>query len=199
MRSLGVKIAVLIACTLAGGAAARAEIAAVRNCTWCHGGATQGYVPAPRLAGQRPQYLANQLASFIRHTRDGPFAKLYMWGAAKSLSPQTVHDLATYFASLPPRAANDGEPRLVPLGETIYQQGMPEANVVACVVCHGPNAEGVGEIPRLGGLASGYLKSRLRQWAQGYSAATAPPMPHIAGTLSPEQIEALASYLSFIK
>ena len=40
----------------------------------------------------------------------------------------------------------------LPSGRTIYQEGMPDANIVACVVCHGPNAEGVGQIPRLGGL-----------------------------------------------
>ena len=31
----------------------------------------------------------------------------------------------------------------VALGRTIYQEGMPDDNIVACVVCHGPNAEGV--------------------------------------------------------
>ena len=88
---------------------------------------------------------------------------------------------------------------LTALGRTIYQEGMPDANIVACVVCHGPNAEGVREIPRLGGLAYSYLKRRLAQWGQGYSAGTPPPMPDIAGKLSPNQVEALASYLSFIK
>jgi cytochrome c553 len=76
---------------------------------------------------------------------------------------------------------------------------MPDANIVACVVCHGPDAEGVREIPRLGGLAFSYLKSRLEQWGHGYHAAAGPPMPSIASKLSPDQIEALASYLSFVK
>ena len=76
---------------------------------------------------------------------------------------------------------------------------MPEANIVACVACHGPNAEGVGEIPRLGGLAYTYLKRRLQQWGEGYHGAVALPMPHIASTLSRNQIEELASYLSFVK
>jgi len=179
--------------------AVQAESLAVRNCTWCHGGSARGYTPAPQLAGQRPQYLENQLAAFIRHTRDNPQSKLYMWGATANLNPQTVHNLATYFAALPARAANDGDPELAALGRTIYQEGMPNSNIVACVVCHGPNAEGVRDIPRLGGLAYSYLKRRLRQWGEGYSAGTAPPMPDIAGKLSSQQVEALASYLSFIK
>jgi hypothetical protein len=61
------------------------------------------------------------------------------------------------------------------------------------------NAEGVGEIPRLGGLAYTYLKLRLQQWGEGYHGALELPMPHIASKLSRDQIEELASYLSFVK
>ncbi len=200
MRNGGLRTAILALALFAGWhSVARAESAATRNCTWCHGGGAQGYTPAPRLAGQRAQYLENQLVAFGNHTRDNPFSKLYMWGAAGHLSRERIHDLAAYFAALPPQSANDGEHYLVSLGETIYQQGMPEANIVACVVCHGPNAEGVRQIPRLGGLAYTYLKRRLEQWGQGYHAAVGPPMPSIARKLSPQQTEALASYLSFLR
>ena len=58
---------------------------------------------------------------------------------------------------------------------------------------------GSGKFPGLGGLAYTYLKRRLEQWGEGYHAAAGPPMPDIAGKLSPNQIDALASYLSFIK
>jgi len=177
----------------------RAENLAVRNCTWCHGGSAQGYTPAPRLAGQRYQYLERQLTDFHSHARDNPFSKQYMWGAAANLSEQSVRDLATYFSTLPPQAANDGFSEFAATGRTIYQEGMPDYNIVACVVCHGPNAEGVGQIPRLGGLAYSYLKRRLEQWSEGYHVAAGPPMPDISSKLSPDQIKALASYLSFIK
>jgi hypothetical protein len=50
----------------------------------------------------------------------------------------------------------------------------------------------------LGGLAYSYLKRRLEQWGEGFHAA-AEPMPNIANKLSPNEIEALASYLSFIE
>ena len=137
--------------------------------------------------------------NFKEHTRDNPLSKQYMWGAAANLSPQTARELAVHFSTLSPKAANDGDREITALGRTIYQEGMPDSNIVACVVCHGPNAEGVGAIPRLGGLAYTYLKRRLEQWGEGYHAAVGPPMPDIAGRLSPNKIEALASYLSFIK
>jgi cytochrome c553 len=176
-----------------------AESLAIRNCTWCHGVSAHGYSPAPGLAGQRREYIQSQLKNFSEHTRDNPFSQQYMWGAAVNLSPTTAHDLASYFSTLSPKAANDGDRELEAKGRAIYQLGMPDANTAACVVCHGPNAEGVGEIPRLGGLAYTYLKSRLEQWGQGYHAAAKPPMPRIASKLSANQIEALASYLSFVK
>jgi cytochrome c553 len=200
MQRQGSNFAILVVlCSALFAATGHAENLAVRNCTWCHGGSANGYSPAPALAGQRPQYVEKQLANFRAHTRDNPFARQYMWGAARNLDAPSVRNLATYFASLPPRAASDGVPNLVALGRTIYQEGMPDANIVACVVCHGPNAEGVREIPRLGGLDYSYLKRRLEQWSQGYHAAAGPPMISISSKLSSDQMEALASYLSFVR
>ena len=200
MNAVSTKIAALALALLAASAfAVHAESAMVRNCTWCHGGSAQGYTPGPRLAGQRASYIEQQLVSFAFHTRDAPFSKQYMWGAAANLSPLAAHALSVYLSNLPPRAANDGNRGLVPQGEVIYQRGMPEENVAACVACHGPNAEGIGTIPRLGGLDYGYLKRRLEQWAEGYHGALEHPMPHIATQLSRNQIEELASYLSFLK
>jgi cytochrome c553 len=151
------------------------------------------------LAGQRRIYIEQQLASFASHKRDAPFSRQYMWGAASNLRPWEVHALSVYFSSLPPRAADDGNRELMALGETIYQRGMPDANIAACVACHGPRGEGVGEIPRIGGLAYTYLKRRLEQWAEGYHGTLVHPMPHISEQLTRNQIEELASYLSFIK
>jgi cytochrome c553 len=122
-----------------------------------------------------------------------------MWGAAANLSLQTAHYLAVYFSAVPPKAADDGFRELAAIGATIYQDGIPESNIVSCTACHGPNAEGVGEIPRLGGLSYYYLKRRLQQWGEGFNTAAKFPMPRIASGLSPDQIEALASYLSFVQ
>ena len=200
MNAVTIKVAALAVAFLAASAfAAHAESAMVRNCTWCHGGSAQGYSPAPRLAGQRPTYIEQQLVSFAHHTRDTPFSKQYMWGAAGNLSPRVAHALSIYFSNLPPRAADDGNREIVAQGEAIYQRGMPEENIVACVACHGPNAEGIGTIPRIGGLDYAYLKRRLEQWAEGYHGTLGHPMPHIATQLSRNQIEELASYLSFVK
>ncbi len=191
------KVAILAIVCLAAGPLHAEDSLAIRNCTWCHGSSAQGFSTAPRLAGQRDQYIENQLRSFGEHLRDNPLSQQYMWPATAHLSPQAAHDLSAYFSALPPLPANDGNRELVAAGRTIYDEGIADSNVSACIVCHGPNAEGVRGIPRLGGLSYSYLKKRLEQWGEGFHAA-APPMPQIANQLSPIEIDALASYLSYV-
>jgi cytochrome c553 len=200
MKRIGLRIAILaMVCFTVPARAGDSDHASVRNCTWCHGTSAQGYTVAPRLAGQRPQYVESQIRSFHEHWRDNPLSKQYMWSAVASVGPQQARELADYFAALPPRPANDGNRTLAARGRTIYLEGIPEANIVSCYACHGPNAEGVREIPRLGGLAYFYLKARLQQWGQGYHSGPDSPMPMVASHLGPDEIEALASYLSFVR
>ncbi len=198
MKLITLKIAILVIVSSAVPALAGAPFK-VGNCTWCHGTSAEGYSTAPRLAGQRPRYLETQLLNFKTHARDNPFSRQFMWGATAALSPGEARGLADYLSTLLPKPANDGDPDIATTGKSIYELGMPDANIAACVVCHGPNAEGVREIPRLGGLAYSYLKRRLIQWGQGYHASARYPMPKVAKSLSPNDVEALASYLSFVR
>ena len=197
MKLIKAKIAILAIVSCAAGPLLAEEFVPVRNCTWCHGTSAQGFAHAPRLAGQRRQYIENQLLNFRQHIRDNPYSKAYMWGAAANVDPQLAQAFAAYFSQLPPKAAKDGDRALVAAGRTIYEMGIPDANVPACLVCHGPRAEGIREIPRLGGLSYSYMKRRLQQWGEGFHAA-AGPMPRIARNLSPPEIDALTSYLSFV-
>jgi cytochrome c553 len=200
MKFIRSRIAVLaLVASAVPSLAGEVETASVRHCTWCHGTSGRGYSIAPQLAAQQHQYIENQLLSFRVHTRDNPFSRQYMWGAAANLAPETARHLATYFSTLPPKAANDGNRLLAAAGKALYEDGDPDSNTVSCAVCHGPNAEGIRGIPRLAGLSYSYLKRKLKQWGEGYHAAAEPPMPLIANKLSPDEVEALASYLSFVK
>ena len=60
-----------------------------------------------------------------------------------------------------------------------------------------PKRRASAEIPRLGGLSYSYLKRRLEEWGQGHD-TWGKFMPKVARSLSPNQIAALASYLSFV-
>ena len=141
--------------------------------------------------------MINQLRSLAAHKRDDFLATKYMWSATAHLDPLNARDLATYFSELTPKTAADGDGDLVAEGRAIFENGLPDENIVACQACHGPEAQGVREIPRLGGLSYSYLEHRLDAWRQGYD-ASATPMPKVARSLSPNQVAALTSYLSFV-
>ncbi len=211
MKLLGLKIAIVAVVSSSISALACeadlvcvGEVIANRNCVMCHGPSFQGYFVAPRLAGQRPAYIQNQLRNFLAHSRDNPYSQLYMWRAAAKLDTQWGEEdgyraVAAYFSTLQPIAAKDGKEELASIGANIFSGGEPAENVPACAVCHGPDAVGSRNIPRLGGLSYYYLKRRLELWGAGYHASASYPMPLVARNLSEEKIEALASYLSFIE
>jgi hypothetical protein len=102
----------------------------------------QGAFTAPRLAGQRRLYIEKEIAGFSRHMRDNPSSRQYMWGVVAALSSQSARELAVYFSTLPPKAANDGDRELAVIGRTMYELGVPDSNVVSGLVWHGPDAEG---------------------------------------------------------
>lgn len=197
MKFIKAKMAILAIVSCAGGPLSAGESLPIRNCTWCHGPSAQGFFSAPRLAGQRELYIEAQLLNFRGHIRDDPNARNYMWPAVANLSPEMAHDFAAYFSSLPPKPADDGQKQLVAAGARIFEYGIPTANVVQCVACHGPHGQGVREIPRLGGLSYYYVRRRLQEWREGFH-ASAGPMPQVVATLTPYDIDALASYLSFV-
>ena len=76
-------------------------------CKDCHGRSAQGfhgYFPIPRLAGQQPEYLKNQLQAFIEHRRTNNI----MFNVAHSLSPAMIDTLAADFRELNPPPLGGG-------------------------------------------------------------------------------------------
>ena len=69
---------------------------------------------------------------------------------------------------------------------------------MSCYACHGPDAEGVRDIPPLGGLAYFNWQGRLEQWGHGYHSGKEFPMLIVASKLDSGETEALGSYLSFV-
>jgi hypothetical protein len=63
-----------------------------------------------------------QIRSFREHTRDNPFSKQYMWGAVAALGPYEARNLAIYFATIAPKAANDGDKDLAARGRFIWRE-----------------------------------------------------------------------------
>src|SRR5260370_42169411 len=115
-------------------------------CKTCHGLSGQGYhgyYPMPRLAGQQPKYLENQLRAFIEHRRKNAIIA----NVAHALWPSMLAALAHHFRDLdPPPLRGDGSVGAVGTGKRIYEEGLPESNVPACSACHGPHGKGQDQI-----------------------------------------------------
>ena len=76
--------------------------AKIKYCEVCHGPSAQGFVgyyPIPRLAGQQPEYIKNQLQAFIDRGRVNPI----MANVAHVLSPAMQTALANNFHELNPK------------------------------------------------------------------------------------------------
>ena len=143
----------------------------------------------PRLAGQQPEYLANQLQAFIERKRTNPV----MNNVAHVLSPEMVTALSEYFNSLNPKPLGGGNPALVPEGKKIFEEGIPSTNVPPCASCHGPHAQGVADFPRLAGQHAKYVTRQI-EYIQGL-VRKAPVMHGIVKDLTPEEIQAIAIYV----
>src|SRR5216684_816816 len=131
---------------------------ATQVCASCHGPRGESISPAfPKIAGQRAEYLENQLKAFRDRTRADPMAQAYMWGMTSQLSDGTIKKLAVFYSGQKPAPGKAGNPKLAQTGKAIYEGGIPEAKVQACATCHGKNAEGNAIFPRLAGQHAEYL------------------------------------------
>jgi cytochrome c553 len=169
-------------------------------CEECHGVSAQGfhgYYPIPRLAGQQIEYLENQLQAFVERRRTSNI----MFNVGHILSPAMISALAANFHDLDPKPLGGGPKELAATGKKIFEEGIPTADIPACASCHGPEAKGEGEFPRLAGQLYGYVTNKLTNWSKERGQNPANPdtsaiMAPIAHSLTKPQIEAVAAYVS---
>jgi cytochrome c553 len=178
--------------------------AKVEYCQECHGSSGQGYpgvLPIPRIAGQTTTYIENQLLAFIESRRDEDVS--ITMPKIHSISLPMRAALAAHFSELSPEPIGDGPSDLVGAGKRIYAEGVPEANVAACSACHGPEAKGKADIPRLAGQLYPYTVKELDNWSKergsNIKGSLSSAMAPIAHAMSHPQITAVAAYLSYLK
>ena len=164
-------------------------------CVACHG--QTGISPSPEfphLAGQVPGYIAQQLALFKSGERANPI----MQGMVGSMAtPQDMADVDAFYASQTPNrgAIQPEQEEMALAGEKIYRGGYADHNIPACMGCHGPAGKGVPpNFPLVSGQQVKYLQEQLHAFKSG--ARKNAMMNPIAFSLSAEQIEQLAIYMS---
>ena len=175
----------------AGNAEAGKSKAAV--CTACHGPDGNSTVPDfPKIAGQIPGYVAEQLAAY----KTGERANAIMAGLVLSMTEQDMLDIDAYYAQFDISKASIDESELVAAnrGQEIYRHGLSQFSVPACMACHGPAGHGIpSRYPKVSGQFKEYLVTALTEFKSGVRVNE--EMNTIAFRLSAQQIEDLALYM----
>jgi cytochrome c553 len=190
---------------LAVGAAARADEPdaatrayaqkiAITVCGTCHGPTGNSTQPKfPRLAGQNSNYLITQLKAFRAQTRGDPDAIGYMWGMASELDDATIAALAAYYVAQKAEPTASGTSATVSRGREIYQHGVAAQGVPACSSCHGPDAHGLQDFPRLAGQHAQYVLKQLASFQSNMRNVAI--MHGVAQNLNLDDMDAVAAFL----
>ena len=140
---------------------ARAKKIAGGSCFLCHG--AQGESTSeifPRLAGQHAEYIAKQLQAF----QSGQRKSTTMADMVAKLTPDEMLALGRYYEKMPNQPTPPKEPQLAAMGQYIYQNGNKFSGVPACASCHGPDAQGAANMPRLASQIPGYIHTQLKSF-----------------------------------
>ena len=171
--------------------------AITENCARCHGltGLGRGEGAFPKLAGQRPDYLAASLAAFAKGERHSGI----MEPVAASLGTDEMREIADYYARLPPGGAAAVAPAHdsdVEAGRRIATDGVPGRLIPACRDCHGPGARVNPNYPRLAGQYPEYLETQLSIFKKKHRGGTPyhTLMHKFVGQLTDEQVRAVSRY-----
>jgi cytochrome c553 len=188
-----------------GDAEAGKDKADNERCIECHGpqghGAGHSNGPEgkfPKLAGQRPAYLAKQLLNF----RSGERKHDTMNMMARSVSEEDLLDIVAFFSSQSPMLG-DGKGDN-PVGRSLFAQGDAARNVTACITCHGEADTGAlpagVAVPIIRGQEWRYLEQQLLDWRSGWrNNSVGGVMNRSTQALTDKEIADLASYLSSLR
>lgn len=194
MRLAGVLVALLFG---AAGAAAddltRAEDLVNGRCFLCHGATGDSSSPLyPKLAGQHPEYLLKQLRNFRRGERESADMKKVV----ADLEDADMQALAKFFSRQPPSHGNSAFPEMRAVGERVFTKGNPESGVPACIECHGERGGGSATLPRIGGQHALYIETQLNLFEERKRTNDNAQMQDIARKMRPDEMRAVAEYLS---
>jgi cytochrome c553 len=175
-------------------ARAHAQRTAITVCGTCHGPDGNSMNPKyPRLAGQNANYLAAQLKAFRAQTRGDPDAIGYMWGMASQLDDDTIQALAGYYSAQKAVPSASGASPAVTRGRQIFAQGVTAQGVPACSTCHGPDAHGLQDYPRLAGQHAQYVLKQLASFQSNMRNVAI--MHGVAQNLNLDDMDAVAAFL----
>ncbi len=171
------------------------DVTAAQVCSNCHGIDGNSVSPNfPRLAGQMPDYLVEQLENFRSHHRSDPAGYEYMWGISRYLTDEQIKGLAEYFSRQTPKPNPPIDSAQLVAGKTIFENGIPDKETAPCMACHGPKAQGIATFPRLANQHMDYVIKQLHVF-QETEGRPGTPMKQITHFLTDEEMHQVARYL----
>jgi cytochrome c553 len=125
--------------------------------------------------------------------RNEPRAWDFMKGVARDLDEPTMQALGEYYAKQSPIAGRAPVKGDVARGKALFLEGDSEKGLIACQMCHGPDAKGQGPIPRLAGQHADYVKLQLQYIKSGVR--NVDQMQALIANLTDADFEAVAAYV----
>ncbi len=186
LRSIAAVACVLLGASQPTWAQASPTPDVIAQCLGCHAGAGGNKMVAPNLSGLSADYLESRMNAFLQPFSQSAHAIDHMWPISAGTDAAAKRALAEYFAGqmAPSIKLNSSSP-----GKSLYEQGVPP-----CRSCHGAQAEGSGDAPRLAGQRQEYLEAQL--WAFKLHARVHGPMNFRGASFSTADIDAVAGYLA---
>lgn len=186
-----VLLAAALAACLTAAAAAAQDVEAGRKkaeaCAACHGPDGNSTDPAyPILAGQTARYTYLQLKDY----KEGRRTDERMTPFALDLSREDMFDLAAFYAAQKPLpVAFKADPAKV-------ARGKAKAAEVLCTMCHLGEFKGQNEIPRTAGQHYDYVVKQMKDFKERRRTNDAGTMVSVSRTLSDQDVDDLAQYLT---
>jgi cytochrome c553 len=140
----------------------------------------------PILAGQTSRYMVLELRDFQAGRRSDP----QMSPIAATLSRDEVQELSDYFAKQKPA------PQTFVVDAAKAKLGKAKADETLCTMCHLGGFLGQNEIPRVAGQHYAYIVKELTAFKARTRTNDAGSMTSVASTLSAQDIENLAHYIT---
>ena len=159
----------------------------VAVCAACHGETGNNDNPQyPVLAGQTARYIYTELRDFKEGRRHDP----NMDAIVQPLSREDMLALADYFSKQKQAPSTfKADPQKAALGRK-------KADEVLCTMCHLGGFVGQNEIPRVAGQHYEYVRKQLADFKARRRTNDAGNMTSVASTLSDEDIDNLAQYVT---
>ena len=181
-------VASLAAITLGTPLIATAEMPAkAGSCIGCHGPNGNSTMPGiPSLAAQNSRYIYMQLRDFQEGRRHNDM----MTPMTAGLSKDDMREIADYFSKQ--KLSNKG----FKADAAKAKQGQAKADETLCAMCHLGEFVGQNEIPKVAGQNYDYVVKTLKDFKAKNRTNDAGNMTSVASTLSDEDIDNLAHYIS---